>query len=132
MGIRKIFKKLLHGSSADDASKAKPAAKKPATKSTVTPQKSKTVEEKKETSDSPGKIPPAVSNKPDLSAKTPEALCGIDPKKMKPEEIRLKLAELYRRHNHAAGSLSAELREEAETMLDAVVACREKYIDGKK
>ena len=132
MGIRKIFKKFLHGSSAAEDSKAKPAVKKPATKSTATPKKSRPVEGKKETPDADHGIPPAVSNKPDLSAKTPEALCGIDPKKMKTEEIRLKLAELYRRHNHAAGSLNAELREEAETMLDAVVACREKYIDGKK
>ncbi len=51
---------------------------------------------------------------------------------MKKDEIKEKLAEFYRRHNHTAGSLSSELREEAEKMLDAIVACREKYIDGIK
>ena len=56
-------------------------------------------------------------------------MCGIDPKKMSREEIRARLAELYKRFNHAAGSLNDELRQEAEIMLDAIVACREKYVD---
>ncbi|MAS94576.1 MAG: hypothetical protein CMO55_15360 [Verrucomicrobiales bacterium] len=61
---------------------------------------------------------------------TPEALCEIDPQKMSQEEIRQKLASLYKRHNQAAGSLNPELREEAEQMLDAIVHCREKYVDS--
>ncbi|MDF1823285.1 MAG: hypothetical protein P1U68_01510 [Verrucomicrobiales bacterium] len=61
---------------------------------------------------------------------TPESLCGIDPAEMDREEIRKTLAQLYKRHNQAAGSLNPELREEAERMLDAVVHCREKYVDG--
>lgn len=60
---------------------------------------------------------------------TPESMCGIDPSKMDREEIRATLAKLYKRHNHAAGSLNPELREEAEQMLDAIVHCREKYVE---
>ncbi len=58
-----------------------------------------------------------------------EKLCGIDPRKMSVEEIREKLKKLYKRHNEAAASLNRELREEAESMLDAIVECREKYVD---
>ncbi|MEC5125365.1 hypothetical protein VSU19_01275 [Verrucomicrobiales bacterium BCK34] len=60
---------------------------------------------------------------------TPEALCGIDPSQMDKEEIRKQLAMLYKRHNQAASSLNPELRDEAEEMLDAIVHCREKYVD---
>ena len=75
--------------------------------------------------------PGAVSNKPDLKARSPEAICGIDSKTMDKDAIRDRLAELYRRHNRAAGSLNDELREEAEQMLDAIVVCREKYVGDK-
>lgn len=61
---------------------------------------------------------------------TPESLCGIDPAKMERDEIKKTLAQLYRRHNQAAGSLNPELREEAERMLEAIVHCREKYVDA--
>jgi len=61
---------------------------------------------------------------------TPEAMCGIDPSTMDRDEIRTILARLYKRHNHAAGSLNPELREEAEQMLEAIVHCREKYVDA--
>ncbi|MCG8599056.1 MAG: hypothetical protein MI807_02840 [Verrucomicrobiales bacterium] len=61
---------------------------------------------------------------------TPEALCGIDPNKMDSGEIRQTLAKLYKRHNAAASSLNPELREEAEQMLEAIVHCREKYVDA--
>ncbi len=60
---------------------------------------------------------------------TPEAVCEIDLEGMDREEIKVQLAKLYKRHNHAAGSLNAELREEAEQMLDAITHCREKYVD---
>lgn len=59
-----------------------------------------------------------------------EELCGIDPKTMNTEEIRQHLKKLYKRHNEAAASLNKELRSEAETMLDAIVECRTKYIDS--
>ncbi len=62
----------------------------------------------------------------DKSAKA-EELCGIKPD-WSPQQIRDHLAMLYRRHNRAASSLDARLREEAETMLDAIVRCREKLI----
>ena len=73
--------------------------------------------------------PQQISHKPNVAAKKPEVMCEIEPKKMNRDEIKAKLAELYKRHNHAAGSLNDELREEAEIMLDAIVACREKYVD---
>tara|TARA_R110002096_G_scaffold233086_9_gene423104 strand:+ start:1019 stop:1303 length:285 start_codon:yes stop_codon:yes gene_type:complete len=60
---------------------------------------------------------------------TPEALCEIEPDKMDRDQIRKQLANLYQRHNHAAGSLNPELRDEAEKMLKAIVHCREKYVD---
>lgn len=59
---------------------------------------------------------------------SPEGLCGINPT-MARDEIRGRLAALYRRHNNAAGSLDPGLRREAEDMLDAIIHCREKYID---
>jgi hypothetical protein len=58
-----------------------------------------------------------------------EQLCGIDPGKMTTEEIRDQLKKLYKRHNEAAASLNRELRDEAESMLNAIVVCQEKYID---
>jgi len=60
---------------------------------------------------------------------TPEELCKIDPETMDAEDIRLQLAKLYKRHNHAAGSLNSDLREEADLMLKAIVYCREKYVE---
>tara|TARA_R110000850_G_scaffold202967_7_gene329070 strand:+ start:3770 stop:4195 length:426 start_codon:yes stop_codon:yes gene_type:complete len=60
---------------------------------------------------------------------TPEALCEIDPDSMDRDQIRIKLAELYKGYNQAAGSLNPELREEAGRMLEAIVHCREKYVD---
>ena len=55
-----------------------------------------------------------------------EKLCGIT-KGMSQEEIDKRLTELYRRHNRAASSLDAKLREEAEVMLDTIVELRMKY-----
>lgn len=60
---------------------------------------------------------------------SPEGLCGIHPS-MGRDEIRNRLATLYKRHNAAASSLDETMREEAEMMLDAIVHCREKYVDG--
>lgn len=71
----------------------------------------------------------AAPSKSPLAGKSPEVLCGIDTKKMTREEIRKRLAELFRRHNAAESSLSPELREEAAIMLDAIVVCRQKYVD---
>ena len=61
----------------------------------------------------------------DASA-TPEELCGISPD-MPREQIAEKLAALYRRHNRAASSLEAHLREEAEFMLEVIAAMKQKY-----
>ena len=73
--------------------------------------------------------PPEPPEAPEPPALPVEELCGIDPETMDREAIRQRLAELYRRHNAAAGSLNVELRAEAEQMLDAIVICRERYID---
>lgn len=56
----------------------------------------------------------------------PEQICGITPG-MSREEIQERLAMLYRRHNRAASSLDAKLRDEAEVMLEAISALREKH-----
>ncbi len=61
---------------------------------------------------------------------TPEAVCELDLENMDRDAIKVQLAKLYKRHNHAAGSLNPELREEAERMLDAIAHCREKYVDA--
>lgn len=47
---------------------------------------------------------------------------------MTKDELREHLAALYRRHNRAASSLDDQLRREAEIMLEAIVACRERYL----
>ncbi|MEM9283944.1 MAG: hypothetical protein AAGA96_19150, partial [Verrucomicrobiota bacterium] len=63
---------------------------------------------------------------------TPEGLCEIEPDSMDRETIRDRLAMLYQRHNEAASSLNPELRKEAEHMLEAIVHCREKYVDSSE
>jgi hypothetical protein len=57
---------------------------------------------------------------------SPEELCGVT-SAMNKEQIRSRLAMLYRRHNRATSSLDAKLRDEAERMLTAVVTVREKH-----
>lgn len=61
---------------------------------------------------------------------TREALCGINSNTMDSTTIRKALAQLDKRHNAAASILNPELREEAEQMLEAIVHCREKYVDA--
>jgi hypothetical protein len=56
---------------------------------------------------------------------TPEEMCEITPK-MSKDEIRAHLKLLYRRFNRGASSLDAKVRDEADAMLDAIVAVREK------
>lgn len=58
---------------------------------------------------------------------SPEVLCGLRDGMTK-DELREHLAALYRRHNRAASSLDDQLRREAEIMLEAIVACRERYL----
>lgn len=57
---------------------------------------------------------------------TPEDLCEITPR-MSKDEIRARLKLLYRRYNRAASSLDNTVRAEADKMLDAIVAIREKH-----
>ncbi len=58
-----------------------------------------------------------------------EEMCGINPEVMSQESIRKRLAMLYKRYNDAVSSLNPELRNEAEFMLEAIVECRERYVD---
>jgi hypothetical protein len=58
---------------------------------------------------------------------TPEEICGVTPDMTK-DQISAHLAMLYRRHNRAASSLEANLREEAEIMLDVIATMRQKYL----
>jgi len=70
----------------------------------------------------------AVTERPRLNrGARPEELCSLSPG-MTQDQIRDHLAALYRRHNRAASSLEADLREEAELMLDAIVRCRETFL----
>ncbi len=68
---------------------------------------------------------PSSSPRVGQSKKSPEQLCGINTKMTK-DEIKTRLALLYRRYNRATSSLDTKLRAEAESMLDAIVAVREK------
>ncbi|MEZ5303117.1 MAG: hypothetical protein R3F11_21115 [Verrucomicrobiales bacterium] len=58
---------------------------------------------------------------------TPEEICGLRDG-MTPAEMRVHLANLYRRYNHAASSFDNTIRDEAERMLDAIAEMREKYL----
>jgi hypothetical protein len=64
-----------------------------------------------------------VAPTPTLS---PDELCGITPS-MNKDQVRGRLAMLYRRHNRATSSLDAKMRAEAEKMLGAIVLVREKH-----
>lgn len=66
--------------------------------------------------------PPAM---PPRGQQSPEELCGIEAR-MNKDQIRDRLKLLYRRHNRAASSLDNKTRTEADAMLDAIVAVREK------
>lgn len=70
---------------------------------------------------------PAATSSPAANArsKSPEELCGIQ-SRMHKDEIKARLALLYRRYNRATSSLDPKLRAEAEIMLDAIVTVREK------
>jgi hypothetical protein len=57
---------------------------------------------------------------------SPEHLCEIS-SKMSRDEISARLKLLYRRYNRSASSLDAQTRGEADKMLDAIVAVREKH-----
>jgi hypothetical protein len=59
-------------------------------------------------------------------AQSPEEMCGIT-SKMNKEAIREHLKMLYARFNRSASSLDAKTRKEADAMLDAIVAVREKH-----
>lgn len=64
--------------------------------------------------------------KPSGPLKSPDELCEIMPK-MSKDEIKARLKLLYRRFNRSASSLDAKIRDEAEIMLNAIVAVREKH-----
>ena len=71
------------------------------------------------------KAPAKAAPPPPAKKLTPEEMCAITPK-MSKDEIRAQLKLLYRRFNRGASSLDAKVRDEADAMLDAIVAVREK------
>jgi len=60
------------------------------------------------------------------ASQTPEEMCEITPK-MPKDQIHARLKLLYRRYNRSASSLDPKIRQEADTMLDAIVKVREKF-----
>jgi hypothetical protein len=68
---------------------------------------------------------PVMEEAKPVVKKSVEELCGVEPKMTK-DQIRERIKLIYRRYNRAASSLDAATRAEAEIMLDAVVALREK------
>ena len=52
-------------------------------------------------------------------------MCGITPK-MSKEQVGAQLKLLYRRYNRGASSLDPKVREEADQMMEAIVAVRDK------
>eukprot|EP01031_Cornospumella_fuschlensis_P052678 gene52678-64373_t len=61
--------------------------------------------------------------------RTPEELCEITPK-MPKDQIQARLKLLYRRYNRCASSLDAQVRNEAERMLNAIVELLPAYDDA--
>lgn len=55
-----------------------------------------------------------------------ELLCGISPN-MPRDQVAAQIKLLYRRYNRAASSLDANVRAEAERMLEAIVEVREQW-----
>lgn len=117
--LQSISKSLQRQGPAADPAPAKPAA--PAGKAEA----SKGPAPAAPKAESPLKKIAAVPAPPPQAERTPEELCGIEPK-MNKDQIRDRLKLLYRRHNRAASSLDPKTRAEADTMLDAIVTIREK------
>ncbi len=129
--ITKIFKRGAPVAKPATAESAKPApqqlfGRKTAPPAAVEP-KAKATEPAADTVKQKWASKAAETLDPKASAET---LCGVNTSMAK-EEIKEKLAVLYRRHNRAASSLDAKMREEAEIMLEAIAAMKEKFL-GKK
>jgi hypothetical protein len=123
--FRKVFKSLSKAlSTKEEEVLAAPTPPSPAAKAPSGKGKSQADDKAKakaaDPAPAPKKAEPVV-----VAQKTPEELCEITPK-MSKDEIKAKLAFLYRRFNRATSSLDPKLRAEADIMLDAVVAIREK------
>jgi len=118
-----MFKKLVQ--SLSNSLHKQPAAA-PAAKGAKPSAASKNIEPKK--ADTPlKKIVEALATTPKVEpAKSPDELCGIEPKWNK-DQVKERLKLLYRRYNRAASSLNNSTRGEADAMLDAIVAVREKH-----
>lgn len=116
--LKTLFKKVKESPTPKPAAKFAPAAPVKADENFRPEKGAKAADKKaaKSAAKAPTKQPP-----------TAEELCGVT-SKMGKDEVRQKLALLYRRYNRATSSLDAKLRSEAEVMLDAIVAVREKVI----
>lgn len=122
-----MFNKLKTIFKTKDGSKGKAEAQ-PEVRGTTKPSAPSKVEDKQPVKAEKAK---AVATKPAAPAssskkpETPEELCGITAK-MSKDAVRERLALLYKRYNRATSSLDAEMRTEAEAMLDAIVVVRDK------
>jgi hypothetical protein len=119
-----MFKKFIQSFSKTrpDAEPVTPSPAKPTTPPAATANKGKAEVKGKGKEPEPKAV---TKSEPPAPAKTAEELCEIKTG-MSKEEIKARLAFLYRRYNSATSSLDAKLRKEAEIMLDAVVVIREK------
>ncbi len=117
-----MFKRVLESLSRSLGS-AKPAAKRK-----LAPSKTGATRAPAAAKKSSSLLDKVAGLKPHSAAKTatPEELCGITPK-MSKDHVRAQLKLLYRRYNRAASSLDLHVRAEADKMLDAIVAVREKH-----
>ena len=108
--FKNLFKGIGTVMTAEPKVEAKPAAK---------------LEEKPKSEKGKARENKAAATPPEKKKKTAEELCGLT-SKMGKNEVRERLALLYKRYNRATSSLDAGVRAEAEAMLDAIVAVREK------
>ena len=112
-----MFKKLIQSLSRSQSAPAPPSGPLPPKKSGPLPPPAKP-------SGILGRIVKGESAAPPPAS--PEHLCEITPR-MSRDEISARLKLLYRRYNRSASSLDAQTRAEANKMLDAIVAIREKH-----
>lgn len=127
-GLSGFFKKLLGNNEPKSAASAFPAASNLPTNATAA-SATNTEDYSLDSGQSAAELYEQVrAASAPINAETPqEELCGLH-SEMTTEDIEQQLAYLYRRYNRAAASLDAAMNREAEIMLDAVIAMREKYL----
>ena len=124
--FKKVFKSISKALGSKEAEAAVPQAQsQPAAPAKTASQAAPAEDKSKAKAAEKAPAPAKVSAAPAAPTQSPEELCAVTPK-MSKEEIKARLAFLYRRYNRATSSLDPKLRAEADTMLDAIVTIREK------